>query len=114
MPFELYDLIPSRRRTGKTHRRLNHLSAGATEPYAFGTGNHRADKLRGLVFELTLATIKYALVELPANRFENYIRTMAKDHRPHSQIIIDEPITIDVVKESAFGPFKDERAWRHA
>ena len=54
------------------------------------------------------------LLDLPVAARADHRRAVAEDHRAHAEIIVDQPVAIDVMKIGAFAALEDERRRRHA
>jgi hypothetical protein len=65
--------------------------------------------MRDLVITLALTTEQNAATEMSLHRIHDRRRPVAQDHRPHAEIIVNEPIAIDVIEKSRLGTLENER-----
>jgi hypothetical protein len=66
----------------------------------------------GLEFRLGLSGKEYAVIELCARGLDHRRGIVPEDHRPHAEVIIDQPVAIDVVQVGPFSAADDQRRGR--
>ena len=96
MAFEFQDDPLARGGARQAESGLGHFRAGGAEADALGRGNAFADDAGGLEFDLGLAGVKNALVDLFLDRLLHALGRMAQDHRAHAAVIIDQPVAVAV------------------
>ena len=82
--------------------------------WALGAGNALAENPGGLEFDLRLAGIKNAFIDLILHRLLDGPGRMAQHHRAHAAIIVDQPVAVGIEQIGAFAAGKDQRPARHA
>src|ERR1700676_5494550 len=99
MALELDDRAASGDGTREPQRRLYRLGAGRTEAHALRRGEELADQLLRLELDLALAAEQDPAFDLFADRVGHRLRSVAEDHRPHPEVVVDQSVAIDVVEE---------------
>ena len=112
--LELHDRGPPGRRARQPDRGLHHLGPRAVEAHLLGAGHQRVDEAGGLVLDLGLGGEEQPVLELPAHRVDHRRRIVAEDHRPHAEVVVDQPVAIDVEQVGALPALDDERRRRDA
>ena len=77
-------------------------------------GDALAEDLGGFEFDLRLAGIENALVDLVLDRLLHAFGRVAQHHRAHAAIIIDQPVAVGIDQIRAFAALEHQRSARHA
>ena len=75
---------------------LRHFRTGGAEADALGGGNAFAEDAGGFEFDLRLAGVKNALVDLVLDRLLHGLGRVAQHHRAHAAVIVDQPVAIGI------------------
>jgi hypothetical protein len=112
--LELDDRLAAGRRARQPQGSLDHFGSCGPEAHAFRTRDELAHEPCGLELRLSLSGKQDASIELRLGGLDHAPGVMTQDHRPHSQVVIDQPIAIDIGDVGAAATFNDKRGWRDA
>ncbi len=109
VPLELDDRVAAGRAAGDPERQLDRLAAGVGEADHLRARHDLGHEARGLVLLDGLAAELDAAAELARDGLDDHRRVVAEDDRPGSQVVVDEPVAVDVEQQRALGVVDHER-----
>ena len=115
MAFEFQDDAACRWRRAPGGRRPAPLPNRRSRNGCAGREGMRSHRMRGgFEFDLRLAGIENALVDLILDRLLHALGRMAQYHRAHAAIIVDQPVAIGIDQIRALAALEHQRPARHA
>ena len=114
MPLELDDHAPPGMRPRQPQRALHRLAARRAESHQIGARHHFAKQPRRLRLRPGLPAIQQPLLHLRRRRLDHIARRMTQDHRPQTEVIIDQPVAIGIEQIRPVRPLEHQRRRLHA
>ena len=108
--FECEDGARAGDRAREADGALDCLRSRRAEPNALGRRRHAGQPTRGFEFEFALPGVEDAAIELGRNHADHRGRRVPEYHRPHPQVIVDQPIAVDVDEDGTFRMIESQ--WR--
>ena len=109
VPLELDDDVAAGGAAGDPERQLDRLAARVREADHLRARHDLGHEARSLVLLDRFAAELDAAPELARDRLDDHGRVVAEDDRPGAEVVVDEPVTVDVEEQRALGVVDHER-----
>ena len=114
MAVEFHHHPPAGGGAGEAQGGLDRLRAGGIEADPLGAGDHLADQPGRLELDIALATVKNSAGKLVFGGLADVGGGVAEDHRAHAEVVVDQPVGIDIEQIGAIGMVEHQRGRRNA